>query len=414
MLLAALASAHLLYLTAAVSGDYLGLMRYFNAGLLSMAVLTLLRARAPRAALRQRAGRPGHRIPGAAIGSSRPAWPPSCCCWPARPGAALAPRQRPDRAWSSGWPETLARGACRCGSCTPATRLSIGLLVGARRTAWSCAWLPAHDRRPASVMILAWSRTALGHSGPSAADRPQHGPELRAHHPGRRGWRRAAAERRRLAARLPATRWPPAPFVAFFPDDDPSADAGRPAAPVMRIAGARRRAGRAATRASIQASAAQPSRGRRYRYRPAPLPATVAAPASASAGSAAAPPPALRQRMHALQRIAGAHARVALRQACGSVMNNSREVPRRLPPGFSPPQSAEPFQRLLQFRARPHGRIPRQRARCQASSSAWQAPCPDVGRVRGIAHQQHIARANGPAAPGRTAIRRRPEAAWHR
>ena len=45
MLLAALASAHLLYLTAAVSGDYLGLMRYFNAGLLSMAVLTLLIAR---------------------------------------------------------------------------------------------------------------------------------------------------------------------------------------------------------------------------------------------------------------------------------------------------------------------------------------------------------------------------------
>ena len=45
LLLAALASAHLLYLTAAVSGDYLGLMRYFNAGLLSMAVLTLLIAR---------------------------------------------------------------------------------------------------------------------------------------------------------------------------------------------------------------------------------------------------------------------------------------------------------------------------------------------------------------------------------
>ena len=32
-------------MTAAVSGDYLGLMRYFNAGLLSMAVLTLLIAR---------------------------------------------------------------------------------------------------------------------------------------------------------------------------------------------------------------------------------------------------------------------------------------------------------------------------------------------------------------------------------
>ena len=82
LLLAALASAHLLYLTAAVSGDYLGLMRYFNAGLLSMAVLTLLIARrvlpffasAPWPAWTFR------RIPGAATGSSRPAWPPSCCC----------------------------------------------------------------------------------------------------------------------------------------------------------------------------------------------------------------------------------------------------------------------------------------------------------------------------------------------
>ena len=73
MLLAALASAHLLYLTAAVSGDYLGLMRYFNAGLLSMAVLTLLIARRvlPFFAKRAVAGLDIPPHTGAAIGSSR-------------------------------------------------------------------------------------------------------------------------------------------------------------------------------------------------------------------------------------------------------------------------------------------------------------------------------------------------------
>ncbi len=45
LLLLGLAAAHVLYLRAALAGDYLALMRSFNAGLLCMAVLTLLIAR---------------------------------------------------------------------------------------------------------------------------------------------------------------------------------------------------------------------------------------------------------------------------------------------------------------------------------------------------------------------------------
>ncbi|WP_255352296.1 NnrS family protein, partial [Achromobacter sp. DMS1] len=45
LLLAALAGAHAAYLSSAAAGDYLGLMRAFNAGLICMAVLTLLIAR---------------------------------------------------------------------------------------------------------------------------------------------------------------------------------------------------------------------------------------------------------------------------------------------------------------------------------------------------------------------------------
>lgn len=45
LLLLALAAAHLLYMRAALVGDYLALMRHFNTGLLVMAVLTLLIAR---------------------------------------------------------------------------------------------------------------------------------------------------------------------------------------------------------------------------------------------------------------------------------------------------------------------------------------------------------------------------------
>lgn len=45
VLLLGLATTHVLYLWAAVQGDYMALMRYFNAGLLCMAVLTLLIAR---------------------------------------------------------------------------------------------------------------------------------------------------------------------------------------------------------------------------------------------------------------------------------------------------------------------------------------------------------------------------------
>ena len=125
LLLAALASAHLLYLTAAVSGDYLGLMRYFNAGLLSMAVLTLLIARRvlPFFAKRAVAGldipphtRSGHWQLAAGVAAI-------VLLLTARQGRrAGAGRQRPDRAGPVAGLETLGRAACRCcGSCTPAT-----------------------------------------------------------------------------------------------------------------------------------------------------------------------------------------------------------------------------------------------------------------------------------------------------
>ena len=139
LLLAALASAHLLYLTAAVSGDYLGLMRYFNAGLLSMAVLTLLIARRVLPfAKRAVAGLdiPPHTR--SAIGSSRPAWPPSCCCWPARPGRrAGAGRQRPDRAGPvAGLKPWAARRVPLLWILYAGyLGLSIGLLVGAAQLA---------------------------------------------------------------------------------------------------------------------------------------------------------------------------------------------------------------------------------------------------------------------------------------
>ena len=126
LLLAALASAHLLYpdgrrLRRLPGPDALLQRRPAQHGRADPA------DRAPRAALlRQRAvaGHTFRRIPGAAIGSSRPAWPPSCCCWPAaRPRAPRwRGRQRPDRAGPVAGLQTLGRAACRCcGSCTPAT-----------------------------------------------------------------------------------------------------------------------------------------------------------------------------------------------------------------------------------------------------------------------------------------------------
>ena len=181
LLLAALASAHLLYLTAAVSGDYLGLMRYFNAGLLSMAVLTLLIARRVLPFFAARRGRPGH-----------------SAAYPERPLAARGRRGR-HRAAATGAPKGAAlalaasglialvqwlawkpwpRGACRC--CDPVHRLpgpehrAAGRRGATGRPGRARGLARARDRRgrllghdPGMV-----TRTALGHLGrPLQTDR---------------------------------------------------------------------------------------------------------------------------------------------------------------------------------------------------------------------------------------------------
>ena len=124
LLLAALASAHLLYLTAAVSGDYLGLMRYFNAGLLSMAVLTLLIARRvlPFFAKRAVAGldipphtRSGHWQLAAGVAAIV-----LLLAGAPKGAAALAASGLIALVQWLAWKPWAARRRC-CGSCTPAT-----------------------------------------------------------------------------------------------------------------------------------------------------------------------------------------------------------------------------------------------------------------------------------------------------
>ena len=229
LLLAALASAHLLYLTAAVSGDYLGLMRYFNAGLLSMAVLTLLIARRvlPFFAKRAVAGldipphtRSGHWQLAAGVAAI------VLLLAGAPKGAALALAASALIAlvqWLAGNPGP--RGVPLLWILYAGyLGLSIGLLVGAAQL----AGLVVRVAWPAHVIGVAGFGHDPGHghahragpSGPSAADRPQHGPELRAHHPGRAaaaGGAAAVERRDGLAARLGhgLGAGPGAVFVAF-------------------------------------------------------------------------------------------------------------------------------------------------------------------------------------------------------
>ena len=183
LLLAALASAHLLYLTAAVSGDYLGLMRYFNAGLLSMAVLTLLIARRvlPFFAKRAVAGldipphtRSGHWQLAAGVAAI------VLLLAGAPKGAALALAASGLIAlvqWLAWKPWAARRVPLLWILYAGYLGLSIGLLVGAAQLAGlvvRVAW-PAHVIGVAgfSVMILGMvTRTALGHLGrPLQTDR---------------------------------------------------------------------------------------------------------------------------------------------------------------------------------------------------------------------------------------------------
>ena len=252
LLLAALASAHLLYLTAAVSGDYLGLMRYFNAGLLSMAVLTLLIARRvlPFFAKRAVAGldipphtRSGHWQLAAGVAAI------VLLLTGAPKGAALALAASGLIAlvqWLAWKPWAARRVPLLWILYTGYLGLSIGLLVGAAQLAGlvvRVAW-PAHVIGVAgfSVMILGMvTRTALGHLGrPLQTDRSMVLSYALI----------ILAALLRLAALLPssavtgllhasATAWALALALylwRFFPMMiRPRADAGGQATPVMRI-----------------------------------------------------------------------------------------------------------------------------------------------------------------------------------
>ena len=136
-------------------------MRYFNAGLLSMAVLTLLIARRVLPfAKRAVAGldipphtRSGHWQLAAGVAAI------VLLLLAGAPGAG-AGRQRPDRAGPVAGLETLAARALLWILYAGYLGLSIGLLVGAAQLAGLVARGLARARSawPASVMILAWSR----------------------------------------------------------------------------------------------------------------------------------------------------------------------------------------------------------------------------------------------------------------
>ncbi|WP_454668790.1 NnrS family protein [Achromobacter kerstersii] len=183
VLLLGLAATNALYLWAAVQGDYLALMRYFNAGLLCMTVLTLLIARRviPFFAKRAVAGleipphtRSGHWQLGTGIAAI-------VCLLAGQPRiAALALAATGVIAmvqWLS-WKPWAVRGVPLLWILYAGYGgLAIGLLVGAAhlggyviRAAW-----PAHAIGVAgfSVLILGMvTRTALGHLGrPLRTDR---------------------------------------------------------------------------------------------------------------------------------------------------------------------------------------------------------------------------------------------------
>lgn len=252
-LLLALGATNALYLWATVQGDYLTLMRYFNAGLLSMAVLTLLIARRvmPFFAKRAVAGldipphtRSGHWQLGAGIVAI------ACLLAGAQQAAALALAASGAVAlvqWVSWKPWAVRRVPLLWILYAGYLGLGIGLLVGAAqlggfvvRQAW-----PAHVIGVAgfSVLILGMvTRTALGHLGrPLQTDRSMVVSYALM----------ILAALLRLAALLPtaatlgllhasATAWALALGLylwRFFPMMiRPRADAAaRPAAPVMRV-----------------------------------------------------------------------------------------------------------------------------------------------------------------------------------
>jgi len=183
VLLLGLAATNALYLWAAVQGDYLALMRYFNAGLLCMTVLTLLIARRviPFFAKRAVAGleipphtRSGHWQLGTGIAAI-------VCLLAGQPRiAALALAATGVIAmvqWLSWKPWAVRRVPLLWILYAGYGGLAIGLLVGAAhlggyviRAAW-----PAHAIGVAgfSVLILGMvTRTALGHLGrPLRTDR---------------------------------------------------------------------------------------------------------------------------------------------------------------------------------------------------------------------------------------------------
>jgi len=258
LLLLALGLTNALYLWATVQGDYFALMRYFNAGLLSMAVLTLLIARRiiPFFAKRAVAGldipphtRSGHWQLGTGVVAI-------ACLLAGRPqvaAAALAATGAIALAqWISWKPWAVRRVPLLWILYAGYGGLGIGLLVGAAqlagyvlRTAW-----PAHVIGVAgfSVLIIGMvTRTALGHLGrPLQTDRSMVASYALV----------IVAALLRLAALLPttavlgllhasATAWALAFALylwRFFPlMIRPRADAGKAAAPAMRVVQAARR-----------------------------------------------------------------------------------------------------------------------------------------------------------------------------
>lgn len=183
LLLLALAVAHALYLRAALAGDYLALMRYFNSGLLAMAVLTLLIARRvlPFFAKRAVAGleipphtRSGHWQLGAGVLAI------ACLLAGAPRAAALLLAVTGVLAlvqWLAWKPWAARRVPLLWILYVGYLGLGLGLLVGAAQLAGYVArpaW-PAHVIGVAgfSVLIIGMAtRTAMGHLGrPLRADR---------------------------------------------------------------------------------------------------------------------------------------------------------------------------------------------------------------------------------------------------
>lgn len=257
-LLLGLAAANAMYLWAVVQGDYLAVMRYFNAGLLCMAVLTLLIARRvlPFFAKRAVAGldipphtRSGHwqlALGVAAIVCLVVGAPRTASLALAATGLiALAQ-------WVSWKPWAVRRVPLLWILYAGYLGVGIGLLVGAAHLAGyvvRAAW-PAHVVGVAgfAVLILGMvTRTALGHLGrPLQTDRSMVTSYALM----------ILAALLRLAALLPTaasvgflhastTAWVLALGLylwRFFPMMiRPRADAAKPAAPVMRVVPVARR-----------------------------------------------------------------------------------------------------------------------------------------------------------------------------